>query len=183
MTPDSEQSLGHGQKDVTGQGPSLCLAVANISHSQCPGKRGERARLLAHSSWSLPSPSTRVLRTLRHKTHAEKVNNTCWLLSLSTPKWIQRASTRVRHNSSKTSWTLCAFGSDQSFKKLRERTKIKKVCDPNIFPQRSLWGLEANQGALSLTGGSTPAIGPSLAAAISQEALGKALTRQSTEDR
>lgn len=44
-------------------------------------------------------------------------------------------------------------------------------------------GLEANQGALSLTRGSAPAIGPSLAAAISQAALGKALTRQSSEDR
>lgn len=44
-------------------------------------------------------------------------------------------------------------------------------------------GLEANQGALSLTRGSAPAIGPSLAAAISQAAQGKALTRQSSEDR
>lgn len=44
-------------------------------------------------------------------------------------------------------------------------------------------GLEGNQGALSLTGGSAPAIRPSLGAGISRFWAKPALTRQSSEDR
>lgn len=122
VASDSEQPLGHGQKDLRGPGHSLCLTVVNIPQSQWPGERVDRGRLLSHSSRSSPSPSIRFLRSLPHKTREENVNGTGWSLLLPTPKWKRRASTRVRHPFIKGFMNMVSFRQRSEF----HRTKREK---------------------------------------------------------
>lgn len=76
----------------------------------------------------MPSPSTGVLKTLRCKTHAERVNNSGWPLLLPTLKWKRRASSRtVRYPFLKSFMsTVCFPERDQRFGELRGRSQNKE---------------------------------------------------------